>query len=43
MGMIDLINSMILQSTPFNVYRLEKGTITDLQLSLPAYKCFEDR
>ena len=35
-GMNDLINSMILQSAPFDVYGLEKGAITDLQLSLPA-------
>ena len=33
--MIDLINSVILQSGPLDVYGLEKGAITDLQLSLP--------
>ena len=34
-GMIDLINSMILQRAPIDFYGLEKGAITDLQLSLP--------
>ena len=35
-GMIELINSIILQSAYFDVFGLEKGSITDLQLSLPA-------